>query len=52
MSETAEGLLHFRKAAMNAWELTAASVIFSHNFLKWGPPGFCSFTLYEGKNAK
>jgi len=21
------------------------------NFLKWRPPGFCSFTLYEGKNA-
>jgi len=52
MSEPAEGLFHFRKGVMNAWELTAAFVIFSHNFLKWEPPGFCTFTVYEGKHAK
>jgi len=52
MCESAEGLFHFRKAVMNAWELTAAFVIFSHNFRKWEPPGFCSSPLYDGKQAK
>jgi len=52
MSEPAEGLFHFRKAVTNTWELTAAFVIFSHNFLKREPHGICSYILYEGKHAK
>jgi hypothetical protein len=33
MSEPAEELFQFRKAVINTWEPTAASVIFSHNYL-------------------
>jgi hypothetical protein len=35
MPELAEGLLPFKEAAMNTWELAVAFVLFSRNFLKW-----------------
>jgi hypothetical protein len=49
MPELAEGLLPFRKAVMNTWELAVAFVLFSHSFLKWAPLGFCHFIFDEGK---
>jgi hypothetical protein len=47
MPELAERLLPFKKAVMNTWEL--AFVLFSRNFLKWAPLGFCRFIFEEGK---
>ena len=44
-------IIPFQKGCHECLGTTAAFVIFSYNFLKWRPPGFCSFTLYEGKNA-
>jgi hypothetical protein len=49
MPELAEGLLPFKKAVMNTWELVVAFVPFSRNFLKWEPLGFRRFISDEEK---
>jgi hypothetical protein len=45
--ELAEGLLPFKKAVMNTWEL-AVAFLFSRSFLKWAPLGFRRFIFDEG----
>jgi hypothetical protein len=49
MPELAEGLLSFKKAVMNIWEHAVARVLFSRNFIKWAPLGFCRFIFDEGQ---
>ena len=49
MSKPAERLFPLKKTVMYPWELAAAFVLFSHNFLKWKLCGFSSFIFDEGK---
>jgi hypothetical protein len=49
LSELADELLPFKKAAMETWELAVAFVPVFRSYLKWAPLGFRRFIFYEEK---